>query len=79
MTENLFDVSGKCVAITGAAGVLCGQLARDLAARGAKVALLDVMYDNPSHTMVKEEVISEDVIYNKEKPIVVYENVAESA
>ena len=41
MTDKLFDVSGKCVAITGGAGVLCGEMARTLAARGAKVAVLD--------------------------------------
>jgi len=42
-TDKLFDVSGKCVAITGGAGVLCGEMARALAARGAKVAVLDIM------------------------------------
>jgi NAD(P)-dependent dehydrogenase (short-subunit alcohol dehydrogenase family) len=39
--DNLFDVSGKCVAITGGAGVLCGAMGKALAVRGAKVALLD--------------------------------------
>jgi len=43
--DSLFDVSGKCVAITGAGGVLCGEMARALAARGAKVAVLDIMDD----------------------------------
>jgi ATP-dependent Clp protease ATP-binding subunit ClpX len=37
------------------------------------------MYEIPSQTMVKEVVINEDVIYSREKPIIVYENVAESA
>ena len=41
--------------------------------------MLDVMYDIPSQSLVKEVVIHEDVIYNKEKPIIVYEGVAESA
>jgi len=41
--------------------------------------MLDVMYDIPSQSLVKEVVIHEDVINNKEKPIIVYENVAESA
>jgi ATP-dependent Clp protease ATP-binding subunit ClpX len=41
--------------------------------------MLDIMYEIPSQTMVKEVVISEEVIYNKEKPIIVYESVAESA
>jgi NAD(P)-dependent dehydrogenase (short-subunit alcohol dehydrogenase family) len=40
--DDLFGVEGKCVAITGGAGVLCGQMARALAARGAKVAVMDL-------------------------------------
>jgi len=43
--ENLFDVTDKCVAVTGGAGVLCGEMARALASRGAGVAVLDVNYD----------------------------------
>ena len=39
--NNLFDITGKCVAITGGAGVLCGQMAKSLAAAGANVAILD--------------------------------------
>jgi NAD(P)-dependent dehydrogenase (short-subunit alcohol dehydrogenase family) len=41
MTDTLFNVSGKTVAITGGAGVLCGAMASALASRGAKVAILD--------------------------------------
>jgi len=40
-TDDLFDVAGKTVAITGGAGVLCGAMAEGLAARGAKVCVLD--------------------------------------
>jgi NAD(P)-dependent dehydrogenase (short-subunit alcohol dehydrogenase family) len=40
--DSVFDVEGLVVAITGGAGVLCGAIARALAARGAAVALLDV-------------------------------------
>lgn len=36
------DFKGKTVAITGAAGVICSELARAFAAAGAKVALLDL-------------------------------------
>ncbi|MGD0110311.1 MAG: SDR family NAD(P)-dependent oxidoreductase [Armatimonadota bacterium] len=43
--DNLFDITGKVVAITGAAGVLYGTVARELATRGAKVALLDLLGD----------------------------------
>ena len=39
--DNLFDITGKRIAITGGAGVLCGEMARALAARGAKVAVID--------------------------------------
>lgn len=45
MSDTLFDVADKCIAITGGAGVLCGQMARGLAARGAKIAVLDFNLD----------------------------------
>ena len=35
---DLFDVNGKNIVITGGAGVLCGQMAKDLAAGGARDA-----------------------------------------
>lgn len=37
-----FDVKDKVFVITGAAGILCSEMARELAALGAKVALLDL-------------------------------------
>jgi NAD(P)-dependent dehydrogenase (short-subunit alcohol dehydrogenase family) len=40
MSENLFDVSGQTVAITGGTGVLGAALARGLAAQGMRVAVL---------------------------------------
>ena len=40
--NDLFDVSGKLIAITGAGGVLCGSLATALGAAGAKIAVLDL-------------------------------------
>ena len=39
------DLSKKIVAITGAAGVICSEFARTLAACGAKVALLVINFD----------------------------------
>ncbi len=47
MTDNanLFDLTGKAVAITGGAGVLCSAMARFLAAHGANVAILDLAED----------------------------------
>jgi len=44
-SDKLFSVRGKVVAITGAAGVIYSTIARGLAARGAKVALLDLLAD----------------------------------
>ncbi|MBS3733306.1 MAG: SDR family oxidoreductase [Phycisphaerae bacterium] len=45
MNDALFDVSQKRVVITGAAGVLCGSLARGLARRGATLGVLDIADD----------------------------------
>ncbi len=42
-SDPLFDVSEMAVAITGAAGVIYSTVARGLAARGASVALLDLL------------------------------------
>jgi ATP-dependent Clp protease ATP-binding subunit ClpX len=41
--------------------------------------MLDVMYELPSISNVKECVVSEEVIVNHEKPILIYEEEAESA
>ena len=58
-------------------------LKRNTGARGLRSilenAMLDIMYEIPSQSMVKEVIISEDVILRKEKPIVVYEGMAETA
>ena len=42
MTDSLFSVEGKCVAITGGAGVLGQAMCKALAARGAKLAVMDL-------------------------------------
>ncbi len=41
--NDLFDVKGKVIAITGGGGVLCGTMARALAGAGAKIAVLDII------------------------------------
>jgi len=41
--NDLFDVKGKLIAITGGGGVLCGTMAAALAQAGAKVAVLDLI------------------------------------
>lgn len=40
-----FDMTGKVAVLTGAGGVICGTMARVLADKGAKVALLDLFPD----------------------------------
>lgn len=42
LSDNLFDISGKIAVLTGGGGVLCGTMAKELARRGAKVAVLDL-------------------------------------
>jgi len=58
-------------------------LDRKAGARGLRAILeeimLDVMYDLPSRSNVKECIISEDVVLRKQDPILVYENEAEWA
>lgn len=40
-----FSIHGKVAVITGAGGVLCSTMAREMATLGAKVALLDITLD----------------------------------
>lgn len=48
------ELEGRVVVITGGAGVLCSAMARDLAARGARVALL-------GRTGAKVEALAEEI------------------
>jgi ATP-dependent Clp protease ATP-binding subunit ClpX len=56
---------------------------RKSGARGLRAILedvmLEIMYDIPSQENVKECVISEDVIFKREKPLILYENKTKSA
>ena len=49
-----FDLSGKAAVITGGAGILCSEMARQLAQRGVNVAILDLFGD-------KAEEVAEDI------------------
>lgn len=40
--QNMFDLNGKVVAVTGGGGVLCAAIAKGLAHLGAKIAVLDL-------------------------------------
>ena len=46
MNATSFDVSGKVAAVTGAGGIICGVMAREMAKAGMRVALLDL---SPEH------------------------------
>jgi ATP-dependent Clp protease ATP-binding subunit ClpX len=56
---------------------------RKSGARGLRAILentmLDIMYDIPSRQDVRECVINEDVVSNKEKPIFIFEKITETA
>ena len=52
-----FDVSGKVAVVTGAAGVLCSQISKELAKEGAKIAILDI--DEEGAKKVAQEINEE--------------------
>lgn len=52
--SDSFDITGKIAVITGGGGVLCSEMARALANRGAKVAVLDI---NESQAMTVADTI----------------------
>ncbi len=41
-----YELNGKVAVITGAGGVICSVMGRELAKQGVKVALLDIMLEN---------------------------------
>lgn len=77
--KKLIELEGVNLRFTDSA--LCGvakeALKRKSGARGLRaifeICMLDIMYEIPSVENVKECVISEDVILNKEDPILLYE------
>lgn len=83
--QKLFDMEGVRLRFTDGSLVAIAKeaLKRNTGARGLRSILensmLDIMYEIPSQSNVKEVVISEDVIFHKEKPIVVYEQVVSDA
>ena len=68
----------------GALGAISNEaLKRRSGARGLRAILenimLDVMFEIPSQPTIKEVVISEDVVRNREQPLVVYQKAQETA
>jgi len=77
--QKLFDLEKVRLRFTDGSLVAIAKeaLKRNTGARGLRAimenSMLDIMYDVPSQPNVQEVVINEEVIYRKEKPIVVYE------
>lgn len=57
LPEDLFDVSNQVAVITGGGGVLCGTMARELARRGIRVAVLDLREE--AAKKVADEIIAD--------------------
>lgn len=82
--QKLFDMEKVTLKFTDGALVAVAKeaLKRKTGARGLRSilenAMLDVMYDIPSQTRVKEVVVNEDVILKQARPIILYD-CAESA
>ena len=64
MKKNVLntDLSGKVAVVTGAGGVLCSVMAKDLARAGAKVALLNRTFEKAK--AVEEAILAEGGIAN---------------
>ena len=77
--KKLFELEGVNLRFTDSAlsAIANEALKRKSGARGLRAILetcmLDIMYEIPSVENVKECVISEDVVLNKEDPILLYE------
>jgi len=83
--QKLFEMDGVQLKFTEASLYEIAKLAleRKAGARGLRGILeeimLDVMYDLPNKSNVKEVIVNEDVVLQKREPILVYENEAEWA
>jgi ATP-dependent Clp protease ATP-binding subunit ClpX len=79
---KLLEMDGVKLKFTKGAlsGIAREALKRNSGARGLRAilenAMLDIMYDVPSHGGIKEVVLNEDCITKAEKPLIVYEKEA---
>ncbi len=82
---RLFEMDGVKLKFTKGAlqAVSREALVRQSGARGLRAilehAMLDIMYDIPSRSGIKEVVVNEDVITKREAPLIVYQKEAELA
>lgn len=65
---DLFDLQGRTAAITGGGGVLCGSIAKHLAAAGMNVAVLDLKLE-------AAEQVAKDITDTGGKAVAVHANV----
>lgn len=83
--KKLFSFENVTLKFTDGALIAIAREAikRGTGARGLRAilenAMLDIMYELPSRTNIKECIINEDVILGKGEPIIVYEKKLESA
>ncbi len=83
--QKLFEIEGVNLRLTDSAllAVAKEAMKKKSGARGLRAILescmLDIMYDIPSIENVKECVIGEDVVLNKEAPILLYEQTRKKA
>src|SRR5690606_27681990 len=83
--QKLFEMDGvKSTFTTGALQAIARKaLARESGARGLRAimeeSMLEIMYEIPSKSGVKEIVVNEDVVNKSERPLVVYEKEKELA
>jgi ATP-dependent Clp protease ATP-binding subunit ClpX len=81
--QKLFEIDGvKCKFSKGALQAVARKaLERESGARGLRAvleeAMLDIMYEVPSKTNIKEVVVNEEVVVKGEAPLIVYEKEAE--
>lgn len=83
--KKLFEIEGVNLRFTDSAlsAIAAEAIKRKSGARGLRAiiedCMLDIMYEIPSIENVKECVIGEDVILNKEQPILLYEQTQKQA
>ena len=83
--KKLFEIEGVNLRFTDSAlsAIAAEAIKRKSGARGLRAiiegCMLDIMYEIPSIENVKECVIGEDVVLNKEEPILLYEQTQKQA
>ncbi len=81
--KKMFEMEGVKLTLTDGALRAIAKLSaeRKTGARGLQAimedTMLDIMYDIPSRNDIKECLINEDVVFSREKPIMVLETVSE--